>query len=258
MTGDGWLGLDVDGADASFELAPHLARSDGRLYGGTAVAVAVAAMEAVAERPVLWATVQFVSTVETGQRIRIHTEALAAGRRISQLRLTATCGGEVIFAGLGAAGTPREDVLDIRFAQMPAVAPPELVERVTSTSPDRVPGWYSVTDVVPARWVDGDPRPKRQTVWLRFRDHPLTRASLGFFADMVPASIARAAGRSGTGTSLDNTIRFGAEPRGDWVLVDAAPEIAVGGYGTGGVRLWSVDGDLLGSATQTARILLFD
>jgi acyl-CoA thioesterase len=256
MTADDWLGLDVDGADASFELTRHLSRSDGRLYGGTAVAIAVATMEAVAERPVLWSTVQFVASVETGQRIDVHTEVLAEGQRIWQLRLTATCRGEVIFAGLGAAGSPRENVLDIRFAQMPEVAPPELV--AASTPPDRVPGWYSVTDVVPARWIDGDTRPRRQSVWLRFRDHPLTRASLGFFADMVPASIARAAGRSGTGTSLDNTIRFGVEPSGDWVLVDAAPEIAVGGYGTGGVRLWSVDGDLLGMATQTARILLFD
>jgi acyl-CoA thioesterase len=256
MSSDAWLGLDVRGADASFELTPHLSRSDGRLYGGTAVAIAVAAMEAVAERPALWVTVQFVASVETGQRLDVHTEVLAAGRRVWQLRLTATCGDEVIFAGLGAAGSPRVDVLDVRFAQMPAVAPPQ---PVAADSPKgRVPGWFSVTDIVPASWLDGNPRPERQTVWIRFRDHPMTRAGLGFFADMVPASIARAAGRSGTGTSLDNTIRFGAEPSGDWVLVDASPELAVGGYGTGAVRLWSVAGDLLGVATQTARMQLFD
>ena len=43
-----------------FVLAPHLCRHDGVLFGGTALAVTLAAFELVSERPSLWATVQFV------------------------------------------------------------------------------------------------------------------------------------------------------------------------------------------------------
>jgi hypothetical protein len=47
-------------------LAPHLSRIDGRLYGGTALALTLAAAEAATGRPALWATAQLVGTAEVG------------------------------------------------------------------------------------------------------------------------------------------------------------------------------------------------
>jgi acyl-CoA thioesterase len=68
----------------------------------------------------------------------------------------------------------------------------------------------------------------------------------------------RAAGRAGGGTSLDNTMRFGADPEGDWVLIDMDPHLASGGYVSGAARLWSTSGTLLGVASQTATGVLMD
>jgi acyl-CoA thioesterase len=64
----------------------------------------------------------------------------------------------------------------------------------------------------------------------------------------------RELGERGAGTSLDNTIRIGAVTEGEWVLIDGLPELAAGGYGHGSVRLWSEDGLLLGTASQTAAL----
>ena len=81
-------------------------------------------------------------------------------------------------------------------------------------------------------------------------------AVLGFLADMVPSSVARAAGRMGGGTSLDNSMRFGPAPDTEWVLIDYDPYLAHHGYAHGGARVWSEDGVLLGIASQTASVIL--
>ena len=76
-------------------------------------------------------------------------------------------------------------------------------------------------------------------LWARFTE-PLafTPATISFLADMVPMSIARAAGQMGAGSSLDNTLRFGPVPAAgvDWVLLDLHGQFAVEGYGHGSAR----------------------
>src|SRR5688572_30276504 len=117
-----FLGLaPANGADAGagryrFRVLDRLARLDGRLYGGTAIAVSIAAAELASERTALWMTTQFVSTVERGADVEVHAEVLAAGRRTHQVRVTATSAtGETIFASLGATGHHRPDGLTGEF-----------------------------------------------------------------------------------------------------------------------------------------------
>ena len=45
-----------------FDVVDRLARLDGRLYGGAAIALSVAATEVLTERPALWMTTQYMST----------------------------------------------------------------------------------------------------------------------------------------------------------------------------------------------------
>src|SRR5438270_3606575 len=96
------IGLEraADTGDANhtvlrFGLAPHLCRPDGALFGGTALAASLAAMELATGRPVLWATVQFVASATTGDEIEVAVEVLAAGRYIDQVRITATTEGRL-------------------------------------------------------------------------------------------------------------------------------------------------------------------
>jgi acyl-CoA thioesterase II len=81
---------------------------------------------------------------------------------------------------------------------------------------------------------------------------------LGFLADMVPIACARACGVAGAGTSLDNSLRIGEPADAEWVLMELDAHVAVGGYGHGHVHLWSPDGRLLATGSQSARLFSID
>ncbi len=250
-----WLGLErVGPGHWSFVLAPSLSRLDLKFYGGTGVAVATAVMEAETGRRALWTTAQFVASAPTGARMDCRVEIVAGGRRTSQVRVTGWDGERLVFSGQGATGEPRPGPLQAQFSQMPEVPPPadcpRWVPRPFVTGPDERPGWLSITD---ARLAD-----ERGSMWMRLEGRPLSRAGMAFVADIVPNGVLRAAGRTGAGTSLDNTVRFGPEPEGEWVLVHVEPHLVSGGYVHGGAGLWSTGGSLLGVASQTAGIVLFD
>ena len=85
-----------------------------------------------------------------------------------------------------------------------------------------------------------------------------TRATIAFLADMVPSSVARAAGKMGGGTSLDNSLRFGRLVDTEWILLDMDPWFATGGYLHGAARVWAEDGTLLGVASQTSSAIVWE
>jgi acyl-CoA thioesterase len=100
--------------------------------------------------------------------------------------------------------------------------------------------------------------PAAPALWMRMRSGVHTRATVAFLADMVPASVARAAGRTGGGTSLDNSLRFGRFNDTEWILLDMDPWFGTGGYLHGAARVWAEDGTLLGVASQTATAIVWD
>jgi acyl-CoA thioesterase len=247
-----WLGLQRQAEGRwSFVLTSPLSRLDLKFYGGTGVAATVAAMEVESGRPALWSSVQFVGSADTGDTIDVEVEHLAAGRRTSQLRVTGTVGGRLVFVATGSTGTVREGEDDRWFGTMPDAGAPgtgvDWASRLPFPVGEGRPGWLAITEMTMCELPGGG-----FGLWARMLDRPLSRSVLGFLADVVPMGIMRAAGRVGGGTSLDNHIRFGAAPTGEWVLVELEPHLLVGGYGHGAARLWSTDGTLLGVASQTA------
>jgi acyl-CoA thioesterase len=252
-----WLGLEGGGdGHWSFELTPPLSRMDGKLYGGTGIAVTVAAMEAETTGDALWATVQFVGTAEIGERVDCHIEVLARGRRTSQVRLTATVDDRLVLAAIGATGAHRDGPVEAQMGVMPDLAGPDGAKPWGHAWREGgMPqiGWLLLAEV---REVDlGE---DGFAIWARMREQPASRATLSFLADLVPSAVVRAAGFMGAGTSLDNSMRFGRFTDTDWVLVDFDPWFATGGYLHGGARLWAEDGTLLAYASQTATALVWE
>ncbi|MEX2393753.1 MAG: acyl-CoA thioesterase domain-containing protein, partial [Actinomycetota bacterium] len=119
------LAYDENGTNGSFLLEPPLLRHDGTMYGGTAIAVSVMAMEAATQRDVLWVTTQFVAPAPSGHRIDVACETLASGKRTAQLRVTGTLNGDVMFAALGSTGVPKDGGLAGQFEAMPVVSSPD-------------------------------------------------------------------------------------------------------------------------------------
>jgi acyl-CoA thioesterase len=54
-----------------------------------------------------------------------------------------------------------------------------------------------------------------------------------------------------SGNSLDNTIRVARLVTTEWILLDAHVQFVGNGFGYGFANLWSQDGTLLGTASQT-------
>jgi acyl-CoA thioesterase len=258
-----------------FTVVERLARLDGRLYGGTALAASVVGAELRSARPVVWMTTQFVSTVELGDRVHVDTEILAAGRRTHQVRVTATDDeGKVIFASLGATGAPRPDGLTGTFECRPRVTPPGEGEIWAGpfTGMLRAAGLADIEGPIatkgfgvaiemrsPEVLEHPDPGPGRLCVWMRRQDRrPITPALTAFLADVVPMGVADGLGVVAGGTSLDNTIRFGPAVETEWVLMDLRPHLALGGYGHGVVHVWAEDGTLVATASQSASMIEFD
>jgi len=273
-----FLGLVPDDEPGRFHftVADHLARLDGKLYGGTAIAASIAAAELVSERRALWMTTQFVATAPHGTEITVQAEVLAPGRRTNQVRVTG-CDqdGGIVFASLGASGHYREAGLTGEFENPPVVEPPEEAEiwkspfaglaRFAKTE-FKIPeilekvGFSTVMEMREPKILDHpDPGPGRLCLWARRVDRePISPAVAAYMADMVPLSIAHAMGVMAGGTSLDNTIRIGSFPESEWILLDLRPHLAVGDYGHGAVHIWTLEGHLLATASQSASMIRFD
>jgi acyl-CoA thioesterase II len=258
-TDEALLGLESDATDpcrTAFELAPHLCRFDGQLYGGTALAVALAAFEGATDRPSLWATVQFVSTARHGERIDCSTEVVAHGRRIDQVQLRGTVGDRLVFSALGSTGEQRDGMAGTG-PEMPRVPRPDDGRPSPFTpAPDGAVGWHAAVELVDVPLLDApDGERDRMVLWARVRDHDeTTAAKLGFIADMVPVAVARACGVAGAGTSLDNSLRVGRLVDTEWVLLELVAHAAHGGHGYGEVLMWTPDGTLMATGSQTAKM----
>lgn len=242
----------------SFELTPGLARPDGALYGGTGAAVSVMAMEAATQRDALWVVTQFVAQAHVGQTIDVEAETLALGKRIAQLRVTATVGDRTIFCALGSTATPKPDGLNGQYLPMPAVSPPD-----DSGPMPFGPGSGEGREMAFSRNLEfrqatfaGEPPPGSLALWARLRTvSELTRAGIAYLADMVPVAISRAAGKVGGGFSLDNSLRFADVPPTEWILLDLHGELATNGYGHGSFTAWTSDGTLVATGSQTASMV---
>jgi acyl-CoA thioesterase len=263
-----------------FVVEDRLSRMDARLYGGTAIAVSIATAEELTRRPVLWMTTQFVATAAQDTEISVLAEVLAPGKRTNQVRITGTDpDGVAVFASLGATGHHREGGLTGEFERMPKVSPPDDatvadnpfavmakaagVERegpATMPSFPRDTGFASVVEMRSADVIDHpDAGDGRICMWLRRKDREaVTPALAAFMADMVPMSVALAAGVMAGGPSLDNSIRSGTFVETEWILLDLRPHLAAGDYGHGSAHIWSEDGHLMATASQTASMIRFD
>lgn len=256
------LSFDETGTRSSFLLEPPLLRHDGTLYGGTAIAVSILAMEAATERNILWVTTQFVAPAPGGVTIDVTCETLAAGKRIAQARVEGRVENQIAFTSLGSTGTPRPNGIDGQFEIVPDVTPPEDSAPLVPGPPGSVespdePTFRRICEYRTAEIRSTDRQGSgTMALWTRFKDgRTMTAAGIAFCADMVPIAIARGAARYGAGMSLDNSLRFAGVPDCEWVLLEMQGNMASGGYGHGTVRVWSPDGRQLAVGSQTASMI---
>lgn len=226
------------------------------LFGGCGLGAAVAAMEAVCDRPVVWATAQYLSFAMVDSIMDLDVTVAVAGKRTSQARAVGRVGDREILtvnAALGAKDLP----IDAQWRTMPDVPEPldcpsrgELVQDSGSimTRFDMRLALGTPWDAFDGTAVaDG-----RSALWVRMPDVDMSAAALAILGDYVPFGISQAQGGWTPSNSLDNTIRVQRLVPTEWVLCDVRIDGIHQGFGHGSVYLWTQDGTLLATASQSA------
>ncbi|HNB95323.1 MAG TPA: thioesterase family protein [Microthrixaceae bacterium] len=225
------------------------------LFGGCGLGAAVAAMERVCDRPLVWATAQYLSFATTGEIMDLDVTVAVSGRHTAQARAVGHVGDREILTVNAALGS-RDLPVDGQWAVMPSVPEPE-------DCPVRAPRFglersimtrLDVRIAVGSGWdaLDGNPVPDgRSALWVRVPDVEMSAAALSILGDYVPFGISQSLGGWYPGNSLDNTLRVVRLEPSEWVLIDVRIDGLHSGFGHGSVHLWNQAGTLLATASQS-------
>jgi len=229
----------------------------GALFGGCGLGAAIAVLERITERPLVWATSQFLQFVRPPSVLELEAVELVRGHASSQARVFARVDGQEIFTVLATLGQ-RQLPWSGEWAVMPDTAPPDqcaerpLFEGHEGTIASRLE--MRMANSRPMEELDGVQGDGRSALWLKLPEGLSTGApALAILGDWVPFGIGQALGRLTASNSLDNTLRMVATDHPtEWILADIRIQAVTNGFGHGVVHLWAEDGTLLATASQSA------
>lgn len=263
MDAGGFLGLQPTHNPHRWFLpvVPGIATGGRFLFGGCGLGAAIVAMERVLERPVVWATAQYLSFAMVDEVMDVDVTVASHGHFTSQARVVARVGDREILTVNAALGE-RPSPVDRAWGAPPAVPrPDQCPDRAGRIVEERMAG--SIMDRLEIRLAAGaqwDELPGPGTadgtsaLWVRLPGVEMSAASLAILGDYVPYGIAQALGHWTRSNSLDNTLRTITIVPSEWVLLDIAVHAVHHGFGHGRVHLWAEDGTRLGTASQTATV----
>lgn len=237
-------------------VTPGLSTGGGFLFGGCGLGAAIAALEGTTDRPLVWATAQYLSYAQPGAVVDIDVTIAVEGRQSTQARAVGHVVDREIFTVNAALGARSLEV-DESFVRPLEVPPPEACD----PRPLRIPGEESIMSRLELRLADaraweqlrGNPaRGGRSALWARIPDvlEP-SAAALAILGDYVPFGIGQALGAFAGGNSLDNTLRIVRVVPTEWILLDIQVDGIANGFGHGTVHLYAQDGTLMATASQS-------
>ena len=242
---------------------PGVCTPGGFLFGGCALGAAVTALESTTGRPLVWATCQYLSYARPPEVLDLDVTVVVSGHQITQARATGHVADREVFTVNAALGARPSD-LGGTWAMMPVVPTPDRCtarERRFETGGEYLPDRLDVR-LAAARNFSELPGPGmpggRCVLWAKLADVLETStAALAVLGDYVPFGIGQALGLFAGGNSLDNTLRVGRIVPTEWVMLDIRVHQVADGFGHGDVHLWSDDGTLLATASQSTIVRMW-
>lgn len=234
----------------------------GSLFGGVGLAAGVVALQQATDKPVVWATGQYLAITQQPVDLDLEVQLPAVGRNVTQGRVLGHLDEREIITVIGALGRR-----DVPAAGAWVEAPEDVPAPKDCPFIDRrhdEPGIHDHVEVRLARGLfgfsgQGTATPDgRSLLWARMARVEHDAGALAIIADYMPSALGNALGRVAHCTSLDNTIRYGRLVPTDWVLCDNRWEYVGDGFGYGTLHLWSEDGTLLATASQSVIVRLPD
>jgi acyl-CoA thioesterase len=263
-----FLGMEPVGGDLHWRLTvvPELTTPGKFLFGGCGLGAALVALEAASGRPTVWSTAQYLSYAPTHSVLDLRVTLAAEGRRITQGRVVGSVADKEILTVNAAVGSPGTLEAGGVWITAPDVPPPE------ECPPRRLPDFSSTSifdriDVRLARGLSfeeitagrsgrGDPA---SALWARVPGHLApSAATLAIIGDYVSGGVSQPLGRRVMSRSLDNTLRVVRLEPTEWVLCEIRIQALVDGYGQGVAHLWSREGSLLATASQSMSVRFWD
>jgi acyl-CoA thioesterase len=260
-----WLGLEPTADPLRWRLpvVPGISTMGNFLFGGCGLGAAIGAMEGATERPVIWATAQYLSYARPPAVLDIDVTVPQAGRQTSQARAVGRVGDTEILTVNAALGLRPLEVGG-EWAQRPEVPPPaecpvrhhrvEQEHSIMTRLDQRLAVGRDLDDLDGTQTDDG-----RSAMWVRLPELlEMSGAALAILGDYVPFGIGQALGLRAGGNSLDNTLRVARLVPTEWVLLDIRVHAVANGYGHGLVHLWAEDGTLLATASQSTIVRFWE
>ncbi len=247
-------------------VVPELTTPGNFLFGGCGLGAALVALEAASGRPTVWSTAQYLSYAPTGSVLDLSVTLAAEGRRVTQGRVVGNVGDTEILTVNAAVGSPgRLDAGGV-WVTPPDIPPPD------ECAPQRLPDFTSpsIFDRIERRLAQGRsfdeigagaPTPGSPTsaLWARVPGHlEPSAATLAIIGDYVSGGVSQPLGRRVMSRSLDNTLRVVRLEPTEWVLCDIRMQALVDGYGQGVAYLWSEQGSLLATASQSMSVRFWE
>ncbi len=234
--------LDVGSAHS---VGPH-----GRMFmmGGVGLGSAVMALEAVTERPLIWATAQYLSFAQPDSQVDIEVDVRVAGNSTSQARVVSRVADREIITVNAALGARKGQPV-VPYVTMSEVPPPEdcPIDDSYDAGPDDLHARIERRYVPSGQGEHEGHAP----MWIRWRDdEPATAGMIAILSDFLPGAIPVTRGSS----SLDNTLRIHTLETSSWYLLDARIHGLASGFFHGEAHVFTREGTLLATASQSGAI----
>ncbi len=256
MDAQSFLGMQKVDDDLHWRMRvePHLATPDF-LFGGCGLGAALVALEKASGRATIWATAQYLSYAPTLSEVEWEVTLAATGHHVTQGRAVGEVDGREILTVNAALGEYRSTP-GATWVEPPRVAPPEdcapryLPEMMRNTIIDTIDSRTATGRSLDE--LDGTPGSPNSALWARVPGLQATSAAtLAIFGDYVAGAASDPLGQPVMSRSLDNTLRVVQLKPTEWVLCDIRMHAVLGGYAQGVAHLWSQDGALLATASQS-------
>lgn len=234
------------------------------LFGGVGLAAAISAVERTTGRPAIWATAQYLSYANPPQTVDIDVIVPKAGKNITQARVVGHVADREIFTVNAAVGE-REAEHSAQWVRLPDTPPPEDCEPMPRFNADGTDLHAQIDMRVakgrygPNRNNGGMSEDGHTVLWGRAKDGtPIDAAMLAIIADFVPSASGHALGRQAGANSLDNTIRIRRIVPTEWVCCDIQIHGVHNGFVHGQMNMFSRDGELMATGSQSAILRFWD
>jgi acyl-CoA thioesterase len=258
MTVRSFLGLQPtdDPTRWTMPVAARVLTHAGAVQGGAAFAAAIETMEAVSDRPLVWASAQFLRHAGPSGTLTVDVSVELSGRQTTQARACVHLDDTEVLSAWAALGArafdgagvwPTAPDVPAPGASGPPLFRPSADEDITSHLEIRQARGRTYAD------LDGTRGAGRWAAWCRRVDDndAISAGDLAVIGDLSMLAFSDALGRRCTGNSLDNSLRMAGGEGPGWVLLDVGVDTVHDGFGHAHAHLWSEGGRLLGISSQT-------